>query len=532
MLTTRTTEANSDTRAKEAVHPRVYLDDLPDGYYEADLDGMITYGNAALVRLLGLPTETVNGESWAALLTPSTAQEAVTLMRRVTEQGTPQMLEVGVYLASGVERILELSIAPLMDTRGNPVGVRGIARDVTARYQRVGLMPILEQVADDISHAAEATAALDLALEGAMLLSNADAGFVGVRDGDHLRLAHTFGEYTLKRLPLEGVIERALKLRRPELLTKIGDDDPALPDTAALMVFPLVARDCALGVLALETSEPSRFTPAMLELMPLLVTRMAAVLDTALLLQSQTLHEGELRALQNQIKELERLKANLIRLSTHDLRNPLSIIKGYMDIMRDDLDGLLEPLQRSFFDAIAQAVQRIDQITSDIVSLGRVQTAPPANPGPVDLAVLVNKAVMDFREESRRRGQTLHMNVPADPVIVHADETDLVEAIRNLLSNAVKFTPQGGRVEIRLTPSDSCVRLDVEDTGIGISEEHQARLFEPFFRVKQEDAAVVGTGLGLYVTRQIVERYGGRIAFKSALKAGSTFSFELPMRVS
>jgi len=294
------------------------------------------------------------------------------------------------------------------------------------------------------------------------------------------------------------------------------------------MVFPLVARGQTLGVLALETADAARFTPSVVEFVRLLVTRVALLLDISVLLQSQSQRDGDLRAVQNQVKELEQLKANLIRLATHDLRNPLSIVKGYMDILRDDLHSMLQPTQASFFDAISVAIRRIDQITTDIVSLGRVQTALPARPGPVDLGVLVNKAVMDYREECRRRGQTLDVSVPADPVIVHADETDLVEALRNLLSNAVKFTPQGGHVEIRLTRANGRVRLDVEDTGIGISEEHQLRLFEPFFRIKQEDAAVVGTGLGLYVTRLIVERYGGQMSFKSVLKEGSTFSFELP----
>jgi PAS domain S-box-containing protein len=528
MLTTQRTDGSGENRAV-APFGRALLDDLPDGYYETDLECQITYANPPLVRLLGLSMDAVVGENWRELLTPSTAEEVVTMMRRVTEQGTPQLIEAAAYLPSGSECILELSIAPLMDTRGNPVGVRGIARDVTERYQRVGLMPILQQVDEDLVRAADTESALELALEGGMLLSNADAGFIGVVEGDCVRLAHTFGEYKDKIMPLDGILARVVRNRRAEMITDVRDYRPSLPEVSALIVFPLVARNKLIGVVALETADAARFTPSVFEFVRLLVTRMASVLDTALLIQAQTQRDADVRAIQNQVKELEQLKANLIRLATHDLRNPLSIVKGYMDILRDDLNGTLQPTQASFFDAISVAIRRIDQITTDIVSLGRVQTALPAKPGPVDLAVLINKAVMDFREESRRRGQTLSMSVPPDPVIVCADETDLVEAVRNLLGNAVKFTPAGGKVDVRLTTAAGRVRLDIEDTGIGIAEEHQDRLFEPFFRIKQEDAAVVGTGLGLYVTRQIVERYGGKVFFKSALNEGSIFSFELPL---
>lgn len=527
MLTTQRTDGNSENRAASPFG-RALLDDLPDGYYETDLECQITYANAPLARLLGLGVDGVIGEHWRNLLAPSNCEEVVTIMRRVTEQGTPQFIEAAAYLPSGAERILELSIAPLMDSRGNPVGVRGIARDVTDRYQRIGLLPILQQVDEDVIRAADADAALELALEGGMLLSNADAGFIGVLDDDSLRLAHTFGEYKDKTIRLDGILARIARSRRAELIIDVRDYRPSLPDAAALMVFPLVARNQLLGVLALETADAVRFTPSVFEFVKLLVVRVAAILDTALLLQTHRQHEADLRAVQNQVKELEQLKANLIRLATHDLRNPLSIVKGYMDILQDDLSGTLQPVQMTFFDAISVAIQRIDQITTDIVSLGRVQTALPAKLVAVDLGVLVNKTVMDFREESRRRGQTLTVNVPNEAVIVCADETDLVEAVRNLLSNAVKFTPAGGRVMVRLSSADGRVRLDVEDTGIGISEEHQQRLFEPFFRIKQEDVVVVGTGLGLYVTRQIIERYGGTVSFSSVLNEGSTFSFELP----
>jgi signal transduction histidine kinase len=171
------------------------------------------------------------------------------------------------------------------------------------------------------------------------------------------------------------------------------------------------------------------------------------------------------------------------------------------------------------------------RMTSDILSMEAIQRRLEEAPREVlDLRQMVIGLLRDIEPEAQRRGQRLHVSLPAGPVPTLADPANLPEAITNLLSNAIKYTPDGGQIDVRLRVEGQHVLFEVEDTGYGIPADKQERLFQPFYRAKTDATAhIEGTGLGLYLVKKIVEQHGGTMRFRSEPGVGSLFGFELPL---
>lgn len=177
-----------------------------------------------------------------------------------------------------------------------------------------------------------------------------------------------------------------------------------------------------------------------------------------------------------------------------------------------------------------QGLDRIDRLTTDFLSLERLQSAKELPRDEVDIGLLVGKAVYDARDMAQRKELTLDAQLPPEALLVIGSETDLYEAIVNLIGNGLKYTPRGGRVHVRLTEGNGYAVFVVEDTGIGIPAEYHERLFQSFFRVKtQETRDIPGTGLGLHLVKKIVDRHRGQIVFRSEHGQGSVFGFTVPL---
>jgi PAS domain S-box-containing protein len=236
----------------------------------------------------------------------------------------------------------------------------------------------------------------------------------------------------------------------------------------------------------------------------------------------------ELSALYDKVSALEKLKTDMIRIAAHDLRNPLGITLSYVGMLKDQPDLTLEE-RMDYLNRIERAALRMRQITTDILSLERIQGGPQIAQE-VDLRQVVERLVDDHRPLSVKKSQTLTVSLPPGPVKVRSDEAQLSEAAANLLSNAIKYTPAEGRIEICLQIEAGRAILEIKDTGFGIPEDRQATLFQPFSRVQTDETRMIdGTGLGLYLVKNIIERQGGKIRFQSIYQKGSTFGFDLPI---
>ncbi len=226
----------------------------------------------------------------------------------------------------------------------------------------------------------------------------------------------------------------------------------------------------------------------------------------------------------------DQVKSDFVSSVSHELRTPLASILGYLEILSSGEVGDLTELQSEFLDIIDTNSHRLLTLIDDLLTLSGLENGKLAMRFEAfDLSELISGGVQAERPALTERGLEIDLELPGAPVQITADTHRLGQVVDNLLANAIKFTPDGGRISIRLTEADGLAELIIEDSGIGISEDDLARLFERFFRAgSATEQAIPGTGLGLAISKGIVEAHGGAIAVSSELGYGSTFTVLLP----
>jgi signal transduction histidine kinase len=232
----------------------------------------------------------------------------------------------------------------------------------------------------------------------------------------------------------------------------------------------------------------------------------------------------------SQLKELDRLKNQMIRMTSHDLKNPLAAAMMNTELLLEEGDSALTDDMRSYAKTIYAQLERMNRITRGILDLERVQSGKPTfEPCAVDQ--LVRSAVHEFQDFAALREVSLSLEMKPDLPSVMADQMQLTRALANLVENAIKFTKPGGSVRVSAEAAGSGVVFHVADTGAGIPPEAQARVFERFFRLSPPGMEQVsGTGLGLSLVKSVVDTHNGKIWLESQVGVGTTFHVQLPLR--
>ena len=266
-----------------------------------------------------------------------------------------------------------------------------------------------------------------------------------------------------------------------------------------------------------------------------IATVLALVLLAGLALLARSLlarkrAEDALASQNDRLLELDRLKDSLIASVSHELRTPLTSIGGYAELLLEGEAGELTGHQERFIKVINRNARRLLRVVGDLLFAAEVDAGKLSlERRDVDLAELARECADAARPSADSKGVTLHLEDEAVPA-VRGDYSRLGQLLDNLISNAIKFTPEGGRVDVRLSATPGTAVVEVADTGIGIAAGEQDNLFERFFRTTgATDRAIQGTGLGLSIARAIAELHGGTITFRSEEGAGTTFRVELPL---
>lgn len=250
--------------------------------------------------------------------------------------------------------------------------------------------------------------------------------------------------------------------------------------------------------------------------------------------KSRELEEAtaELRAANERLQELDRLKDDFMSSVTHELRTPLASIRAFSEILHDDPDIEIGERKR-FLGILVSETERLSRLVNQVLDLAKIESGHADwLIEAVDIKEVIDQSVAATGQLIAGRGAELAVDLGPDesePALVMADRDRLVQVLVNLLSNAAKFTPAvGGRVEVRLTQLGEHLRVCVADNGRGIPEDELDLVFEKFRQASSGGEKPIGTGLGLPISRQIVENFGGRIWAERGLDLGATLCFELP----
>ena len=322
------------------------------------------------------------------------------------------------------------------------------------------------------------------------------------------------------------------------ILVTDRDDRLLLVNPAAERAFGIVA-EAVIGKKATEMdlapalmkilSEPLEQDQAITEEVPLPDGR-TLYASVSMILSADGERMGRVAVMRDvtYFKELDEMKSDFVATVSHDLRAPLTFMRGYTTML--PMVGDLSEKQREYVDKILQGVTQMSELIDDLLDLGRIEAGIGLERQPCHLGTIMVEAVDGMRARAAAKGLTLRLEPAEEVPIVAGDAALLRQAISNLVDNAVKYTSTGGTVTVGLAVRGDTAVIRVADTGIGISPDDQVRLFEKFYRVKRRDtASIQGTGLGLAIVKSIVERHGGKVWVDSELNRGSTFYIGLPI---
>lgn len=281
------------------------------------------------------------------------------------------------------------------------------------------------------------------------------------------------------------------------------------------LVVPLLTVGQTVGAIYVE--RPNRFTADDLDLLSVLANMTAG-----------TIQQLRVKAA---LVQVQQSKSEYVSTVTHEMRLPLTAVKGYVDLMANELVGPLTGPQREFVAVIQRNVRRMSNLLRDLSQINRLESGQlRLEKRPFVLNELVEKVAAQFAEQLNGRCQTLTLHLPSVPLPVYADPDRVTQILASLLSNAHKYTPSGGHINLTILSQSVAVEVVITDTGIGIAEADQPRLFSQFFRANSELVREQsGWGLGLYLVKKLVELQGGTICCQSLPNQGSTFTFTLPL---
>jgi len=294
------------------------------------------------------------------------------------------------------------------------------------------------------------------------------------------------------------------------------------------MAFPLLARNEMLGVLLILLNEDEgSMSTLKTDIMSRLANVIGIAIDNALLYQK--IQEANIK-----LKQLDKLKDELVSITSHELRTPMTVVRSYLWMLMQAQNGALNEKQKMYIDKAYGATVRLIHLINDMLDTSRIES------GRMSLnfeAVNLYKLSQDVVAEVLSRAQLLGLTVKCEnrmTPLVHADAEKIREVLINLIGNSLKFTPRGGSITIAFEVGDDSVTTKVIDTGMGFTQEYQSKLFMKYgfiktsYETNKSDAG--GTGLGLYICKSIIDMHGGSIQAKSdGSGKGATFSFILKL---
>jgi signal transduction histidine kinase len=375
---------------------------------------------------------------------------------------------------------------------------------------------------------------MDLTLEHAMDAVSASAGMVGVmnEEGTGLYLVAQRGMptkyegYRDQLWPLErGIIGQVARTGQPVIAGNVREDHDAKLNTAepySLLTVPILYQDEVRAVISLESLQPDAFGQSDLDFMDRLANHAAIAIENARLYQ--------------QAQAANQAKTEFMSVASHELKIPMTSIKGYAKLLTLGAAGDLTQQQNDFLNIISANVDRMDRLVADLLDVSRIEAGRlRLEPHQVDLHEVIETVIESVKAEVEARQLTLEVEAPPILPPIWGDRGRIIQILTNLVSNAYKYTPDGGQIHIAInghtgSTSPDQLTVSVRDTGVGISPEDQKKLFTKFFRADDPRVRdVPGTGLGLSITKSLVEIHGGEIWFRSVPDRGTTFTFTLPI---
>jgi signal transduction histidine kinase len=415
-----------------------------------------------------------------------------------------------------------------------------------ALAKRLGELAIMQEIDRQLNATLDYDRVMDFTLDCALQMTGADVGIIGIVDQEQnaMLFLTTRGlllEKGFRRQPWpldQGVVGRVVRTGQAALVSDVTQDPDyvsVVSETRSQLTVPIRREDRVMGVISVESSKFAAFDKDDLNFITRLADHAAIAIENA--------------RLYSDLKEANEAKSEFVSIVSHELKTPMTSIKGYADLLFKGAAGEIGEMQRKFLRVIRSNVDRMNTLVSDLLDISRIESGRlKLQFRSIPVKVVVDEVVQTMQEGIRAKELALTVEVPGDLPPVRADKDRLIQVLTNLVSNAYRYTLPGGTISVKATmgpdgprpdeakpvpPGEQLLRylcLSVSDTGVGILPKDQARIFEKFFR--SDDPVVreiAGTGLGLSIAKSIVELHDGQMWFQSEPGQGTTFSFTVPI---
>ncbi|MBL8090081.1 MAG: GAF domain-containing protein [Anaerolineales bacterium] len=395
---------------------------------------------------------------------------------------------------------------------------------------RVEELSVMQRIDRELNASLEIDRAMRITLDWALRQSSAEAGLIGILEEDKLRvMAHQGLDEQMQNLP-----EMLMKVELPAMLAAVETGVPQqeavessknklLTASHTQMVIPIRRETTVIGLLYLESLSDTRVD---IDFLTRLTDHAAIAISNA--------------QLYSEVQRANLAKSDFVSFVAHELKNPMTSIKGYTDLLAAGAVGQVNDMQGNFLTTIKSNVERMSTLVSDLndnskIEAGRLRLEYKAT----DASDLVDEVIRTFTRQLEDKKQKLELSIPQGLPSMWADRTRVAQVLTNLVSNAHKYTPEEGVVQVGveetanqwdLDGAPRVIHLWVKDSGIGMTLEDQQKIFQKFFRSDDPKAREApGTGLGLNITKSLVEMQGGKIWFESEYRQGTTFHFTVPV---
>jgi signal transduction histidine kinase/ActR/RegA family two-component response regulator len=436
---------------------------------------------------------------------------------------------LGLFAAQAAIVLRQVELLGALETRGAELATK------------VAQLEALRDVGVGVSSSLDLDEVLTRIVANAVQLTSADGGsvmeFEPVTETFIVRAAYGSSDRLLERL-------RAVEIRRDSTLVGQAalDGEPLeVADLAALserdphlealfsdgwrsvLAVPVHRRDDLVGALVIRRRTPGLFDPELRDLLQTFAGQSGLAIVNARLY-------GELDSQRRELEVAGRHKSEFLASMSHELRTPLNAVIGFSEVLLDRMFGDLNDRQDEYVRDIWSSGRHLLELLNEILDLSKVEAGQMVlEPTSVSIPAALESALSMVRERAASHGITLEVQLGPGVDVVETDELRFKQVVLNLLSNAVKFTPDGGTVSVTARRQDVDLVVAVADTGPGIPEADRERIFDSFQQGGRGAPKAEGTGLGLTLSRRIVQLFGGRLWLESSEGHGSTFTFSMPV---
>ncbi|MFB2117875.1 PAS domain S-box protein [Parapedobacter sp. 2B3] len=508
-----------------------------DAIISKNLDGIIMSWNHGAERIFGYSEAEIVGKSINTLIPPYLHEEEHTIISEIKGGRTVDHYQTIRITKAGKEIPISLTISPMRNKAGQIIGASKIARDISEKIRReqtikfhAKKLETLHAIGKIITEKLDTPSLIQTVINSTTHLVAADVGLcfyrvsdeqghstlstavaaMGELNGDatHLQLEegliHTFfvGESSIKFDDVEAV---------PHIHALFEPCQPA--GGAAIrhsLAIPIRSGDKLLiGAMFFGYAQTDVFNAADEDIIHSIASLVAVTLDNARLFE--------------EVNVLNLRKNEFIALASHELKTPLTTTKGYLQILeRSEIDQV----GRRFLTKALKQLERINALIAELLDISKIEAGKLSfHFETFDMSEMILDVVETFHFSSQTH--TVFVNNIHGNYVVEADRQRMEQVVINLITNAIKYSPDAHQVHVMLESSPDEVRVQVIDEGVGLTREQQEKVFTRFYQV-EGTSKMTGLGLGLYLSKEIIERHGGRIGVNSHVGKGSTFYFAMP----